>query len=132
MSISDPIADMLTIIRNGQTAGHKYVDNPGAKLKREVARVLLEQKFVRDVRWIDDDKQGVLRVYLKYTPEEKPVILGIKRVSMPGRRVYCKKTNLPRVMGGLGIAILSTPQGVKTDRECRREGLGGEVLCHVW
>ena len=105
MSMSDPIADMLTRIRNAQQARHKRVDIPGGNLKREVARVLLEQKFIRDVRTIEDDKQGVLRVYLKYTPEEMPVIQGIQRVSRPGRRTYTNSKSLPRVMGGLGVAI---------------------------
>lgn len=132
MSMSDPIADMLTRIRNAQQARHKRVDVPGGSLKRELARVLLEQKFIRDVRLIEDEKQGVLRLYLKYTPDEEPIIQGIRRVSTPGRRTYVNARDLPRVMGGLGIAILSTPKGLMTDRECRKQGVGGEVLCHVW
>ncbi|HHV93932.1 MAG TPA: 30S ribosomal protein S8 [Firmicutes bacterium] len=132
MVMTDPIADMLTRIRNAHSAKHDSVDIPVSKLKVEVARILKEEGYVRDYKVIDDGKQGVLRIYLKYGPNKKLVISGIKRISKPGLRVYAKKDEIPRVLGGLGIAILSTSKGVMTDRAARQLGVGGEVLCYVW
>jgi len=128
----DPIADMLTRIRNANMALHDRVDIPGSRLKRAVAEVLKKEGYIRDYEWIDDDKQGILRIYLKYGPGKQRVITGIKRISRPGLRVYCKKDEIPRVLGGLGIAILSTSKGVLADREARKLGVGGEVICYVW
>lgn len=130
--MTDPIADMLTRIRNATTANHDKVDVPGSKTKRAIASILKEEGFVRDFEWIDDGKQGILRVYLRYGPGRARVISGLKRISKPGLRVYAKKDGVPRVLGGLGIAILSTSQGVISDRKAREKGVGGEVICYVW
>jgi small subunit ribosomal protein S8 len=132
MSVSDPIADMLTSIRNACKAKHKKVDVPSSSLKIEVAKVLLREKYVNNFKTIDDRKQGVLRIYLKYDPQNKSVISGIRRVSTSGRRIYVDKNHVPRVLGGMGTAVLSTPKGVLTDKEAHAEGVGGEVLCHIW
>jgi len=132
MSMTDPIADMLTRLRNGYKAKFKKVDIPASRLKKEVARILLEEMFVGNYKVIEDDRQGILRIYLKYDEQEKGPIIGIRRISTPGRRVYANKDKIPRVRNGLGIAIISTSNGVLTDRECRRLGVGGEVLCYVW
>ena len=133
MSMTDPIADMLTRIRNANMAGHERVEIPSSKVKSEIARILTEEGFVRNYRLIDDGRQGILRIYLKYgnTKKEK-VITNLKRISKPGRRIYAKSDSLPRVYGGLGVAILSTSNGIKTTPECRKEKIGGEVLCYVW
>lgn len=130
--MTDPIADMLTRIRNANIRYRDKVDVPGSKLKLEIARILKEEGYIRDYQWINDKKQGVLRLYLKYGPNKERVITGLKRISRPGLRVYARHDQLPRVLGGLGIAILSTSKGVMTDREARRLGIGGEVLCYVW
>ncbi|NLJ73437.1 MAG: 30S ribosomal protein S8 [Firmicutes bacterium] len=132
MVMTDPIADMLTRIRNANSVKHESVDIPRSKLKEEVARILKDEGFIREYKVIDDDKQGILRVYLKYDSQNGQVIQGIKRISKPGLRVYANKEEVPRVLGGLGIAILSTSQGVMTDKAARREGVGGEVICYVW
>ncbi len=132
MSTTDPIADMLTRLRNSTTAHQDRVDIPGSKIKRSIADVLKREGYVRDYAWIDDGRQGVIRVYLKYGPSREPVLNGLKRISKPGLRVYAKKEDVPRVLGGLGIAILSTPLGIVTDREARAKGVGGEVICYVW
>lgn len=132
MSMTDPIADMLTRIRNANIVRHDRVEIPASNLKLEIARILHEEGFLRNYRLIDDRKQGILRIYLKYGDNQEKVITGIKRISKPGRRVYVKTTDLPRVYGDLGIAILSTSQGVKTAFECRKNSIGGEVLCYVW
>jgi small subunit ribosomal protein S8 len=129
---SDPIADMLTKIRNAQRAGHTQVDVPSSGIKREIARLLKAEGYIRHYKVIDDEKQGVLRVFLRYGSGKDPLITGIKRISKPGRRVYAKKDNLPNVLGGAGMAILSTSSGIMTDRECRKFGIGGEVICYVW
>ena len=131
--MTDPIADMLTRIRNANTVGHDRVEIPGSKLKLEIARVLHEEGYIRNYRWIDTHQnQGLLRIYLKYGEKKEKVIAGLKRVSKPGRRVYAKSDGLPRVQGNLGIAILSTSQGIKTASVCRKSGIGGEVLCYIW
>lgn len=131
MSMTDPIADMLTRIRNAAKAEHKYVDIPASNLKTSIADTLYAGGFVRGYRRIEDGKQGVLRLYLAYR-NKKSLIVGIKRISKPGCRVYKSANELPRVMGGRGVAIITTPRGVLTDAEARRLHVGGEVLLHVW
>jgi small subunit ribosomal protein S8 len=131
MAISDPIADMLTRIRNGGKAEFAKVDIPGSKLKMEVARVLKEQGYIKNYKFLEDDKQGVLRVYLKYL-EDKPVIYGLERISKPSRRVYRKAKDIKQVLNGLGISIISTSKGVMTDKQARELNVGGEVLCNIW
>ena len=132
MSMTDPIADMLTRIRNACHAKHPRVDVPASNLKREVARVLAECRFIDNFAHIEDNKQGVLRLYLRYDRESNSIIRGLKRVSRPGLRNYSGKGQVPRVLRGLGVAIVSTSKGVMTDREARTAGVGGEVLCNVW
>ena len=132
MSVSDPIADLLTCIRNACKAKHKKVDVPASKVKAEVVRVLLREKYINNYKSIDDKKRGLLRIYLKYDQKERPVIQGIERVSKPGRRVYIRRHEVPKVQGGLGTALVSTPSGIMTDQEARDEGLGGEYLCRIW
>jgi len=132
MSVSDPVADFLTCVRNAIRAKHRKVDVPASKLKTELARVLLRQRYINNFKVIEDDKQGILRVYLKYTPDDVSVITSLRRVSTPGRRVYLGKRRLPKVMGGLGASIVSTSRGLMTDREAREAGLGGELVCQVW
>ena len=132
MSITDPIADMLTVIRNGCKAKLKRVEVPASRLKQDVLKVLLMEKFINNYKYIEDGKQGRLRIYLKYTDDEKSVISGIQKVSTPGLRRYADKKQVPRVRGGLGIAILTTSEGVMTGKEARHRGIGGEVLCRVW
>jgi small subunit ribosomal protein S8 len=132
MSVSDPIADFLTIIRNGSSAGFNYVDVPASKIKRQITKVLYSQGFIKRFILIDDGLQGLVRIWLKYDSEGKPVINTIKRVSTPGRREYVGADNLPRVRNNLGIAILTTPKGIMTSQEAARNNVGGEVLCLVW
>jgi len=132
MVMTDPIADMLTRIRNANSINHSTVEIPGSKLKMELARIFKEEGFVRDVEFVDDGKQGTIRIMLKYGPQKDKVISGIKRISKPGLRVYAQKDQIPKVLGGLGIAVLSTSQGVMTDKQARQKGIGGEVLCYVW
>jgi small subunit ribosomal protein S8 len=132
MSMTDPIADMLTRIRNGCHARHRKVDVPASTLKREIARVLAEERFIDNFAFIADEKQGMLRVYLRYTDEGDSLIRGLQRMSKPGLRKYAAKSEIPKVLRGLGIAIVSTSRGVMTDREARKAGVGGEVLCKVW
>jgi len=129
--MTDPIADMLTRIRNAGQAGHRWADMPPSKLKVEVAKLLKEQHFVFDYKILDDGRHGVLRVYLKYH-EGEPVIRHLKRISRPGRRRYVGKEEIPRVRNGLGVAILSTSRGLLSDRDAREEGVGGEVMAYVW
>jgi small subunit ribosomal protein S8 len=132
MSMTDPIADMLTRVRNGYRAKHHKVDVPGSKTKHEIARILLSEGFIRDFTVIEDSRQNLIRIMLKYDEREKPAIAGLTRISKPGLRKYVSAADLPRVMGGLGVAIVSTSRGVLTDAEARREGVGGEVICYVW
>ncbi len=132
MSMTDPVADMLTRVRNANMVGHERVEIPASKLKMEITRTLHEEGYIRNYRWIDDGKQGVLRIYLKYGEGKEKVITGLKRISKPGRRVYVKADRLPSVYGDLGIAILSTSQGIQTASECGKSGIGGEVLCYIW
>lgn len=132
MPVTDPIADMLTRIRNANTVYHEKIELPGSKMKLALARILKEEGFIRDYEWIEDGKQGKLRIYLKYGPNRQKVITGLKRISRPGLRVYARKDAVPKVLGGLGIAVLSTSKGVMTDRRARKEGVGGEVICYIW
>lgn len=130
--VTDPVADMLARIRNGSLAEHEKVDIPSSKLKVRLAEILKEEGFIKNFRLIEDKRQGVLRVYLKYGPGQERVISGLRRVSKPGRRLYVAADRIPSVLGGMGVAILSTPRGVLTDRESRKAKVGGEVLCYVW
>jgi len=130
--MTDPIADMLTRIRNASHARFDKVDVPFSKLKLEIARVLKEEGFIREYEFIKEGPQGVIRVYLKYTPDRSPVIHGIRRVSKPGLRKYAGHKDLPRVLSGLGVAVVSTSRGVLTDKQARAQGVGGEILCYVW
>jgi small subunit ribosomal protein S8 len=130
--MTDPIADMLTRIRNANITRHDRVEIPASHLKEEIARILQEEGYIKSYRYIDDRKQGILRLYLKYSKDKERTISGIKRISKPGRRFYVNKTELPRVLNGLGTAIISTSRGVMTDSNCRREGIGGEVMCYIW
>ena len=129
--MSDPIADFLTRIRNASRAEHEKVDIPSSKLKLRMAEILKDEGFIKNFRVIEDNKQGVLRVYLKYAGSEK-IISGIVRVSRPGRRIYVTKDKIPTILGGMGVAILSTSAGVMTDRQGKKQHLGGEVLAYVW
>jgi len=132
MALTDPIADMLARIKNANTVRREVVEVPASKIKRELARVFKDEGFIRDFEFIDDGKQGLLRLYLKYGPNKARVIRGAKRISKPGLRVYAKKDELPKVLGGLGVAVISTPKGIMTDKEARRQGIGGEVICYIW
>jgi small subunit ribosomal protein S8 len=132
MGMTDPIADMLTRIRNANLAKTEKVDIPSSNLKLELARVLKEEGYIKNFKLLKDRKQGIVRVYMKYSPEEIRVINGLKRVSRPGNRVYVSADDIPRVMGGLGIAVLSTSRGLMVDKESRTKNIGGEVLCYIW
>jgi small subunit ribosomal protein S8 len=135
MSMTDPIADMLTRVRNALQAGHRRVEIPASNTKRALAQVLLEQGYIAGVDFVDEGPQGSVRIALKYFERDGKslgVIEGIRRVSKPGRRVYADKNSIPKVRGGYGIAIVSTNQGILTDHQCRRSGVGGEILCEVW
>lgn len=132
MNVTDPVADLLTRIRNAQKAQHKYVDIPASRLKRAVAQILVDKGYVRRYADIEDNKQGLLRIYLKYDKEGNPAIQSLERVSKPGLRTYASADDMPRVLNGLGIAIVSTSRGVMTDKEARAAHVGGEVLAYVW
>ena len=132
MTMSDPIADMLTRIRNATRAKFNSVDIPGSNSKIAMAGVLKDEGFVRNYKFIKDEKQGILRIYLKYGKDQEGVILGIKRISKPSRRVYVQSREIKPVLNGMGIAILSTSKGIMADRQARKEKLGGEILCNVW
>jgi small subunit ribosomal protein S8 len=130
--MTDVIADMLTRIRNANDAGHPTVEIPCSKLKKAIAQTLKDEGYIQDFEIIDDAKQGIIKIYLKYGPNKKKVITGIKRISKPGLRIYARKDNIPKVMGGLGTVILSTSRGIMTDKQARKEQVGGEVICYVW
>ena len=130
--MTDPIADMLTRIRNANMVRHSSVDIPASKLKRSMAQIMKEEGFIKDYEYLEDNKQGIVRIYLKYGPDSRRAITGLKRISKPGLRVYANKDELPRVLGGLGVAIISTSKGVMSDREAREAGCGGEVTCYIW
>ncbi len=132
MVVTDPIADFLTRIRNANMVYMDKVEIPASKTKMSLAEILKEEGFIKDMEYIEDGKQGVIRVYLKYGSNREKVINGLKRISKPGLRVYAGKDELPRVLGGLGVAIISTSKGLMIDKKARKEGLGGEVLCYVW
>jgi len=133
MSVSDPIADFLTRIRNATRARHPKVEVPASKMREEITKLLLREGYIRDYKRVEDNKQGILRIYLKYDKKTgDSVIEDIQRVSTPGRRIYVRKDEIPRVRGGLGTAIVSTPKGLLTDKEARREGVGGELVAKVW
>jgi small subunit ribosomal protein S8 len=131
MVMTDPIADMLTRIRNATIVKDKVVEVPASKIKRELAKILKEEGYIQDCEIIEDGKQGVIRVYLKYNGKDN-VISGLKRISRPGLRIYAQKEEIPKVLGGLGTAVLSTSQGIMTDRRARKAGVGGEVICYIW
>lgn len=130
--MTDPIADFLTRIRNAQRAGHRRVDIPASKIKRSMTKILLDKGFIQRYLDIDDGKQGLIRIYLKYDHYGQPVIKLMKRISKPGLRNYCKAEDIPRVLNGLGVAVLTTSHGVMTDKEARKLKVGGEVLCHIY
>ncbi|HLR65908.1 30S ribosomal protein S8 [Virgibacillus alimentarius] len=132
MVMTDPIADMLTRIRNANMVRHEKLELPASKMKKEIADILKREGFVRDYEFIEDNKQGVLRIFLKYGANEERVITGVKRISKPGLRVYAKANEVPRVLNGLGTAIVSTSKGVLSDKEARSQAVGGEVLAYVW
>ncbi|HHU64093.1 MAG TPA: 30S ribosomal protein S8 [Clostridiales bacterium] len=132
MVMTDPIADMLTRIRNALTVKHEVVEVPASNIKKEVAAILHEEGYIKAYEVIPDDKQGIIKLTLKYGKNNERVISGLKRISKPGLRVYAKKDEIPKVLGGLGIAILSTSKGIMTDKKARRLGVGGEVLCYIW
>ncbi len=132
MQITDAIADMLTRIRNANSAKHETVDIPCSNIKKAIAEILLEEGYIKSYTVIDDTKQGVIKVTLKYGPGKTRIISGLRRVSKPGLRIYTSCEDIPSVMRGLGIAILSTPKGVMTDKKARKENVGGEVLAYVW
>ncbi len=132
MSQTDPIADMLTRIRNAARIRRKEVMIPASKLKAEIARILKEEGYIRNFKVIDDNKQGLLSVSLKYTDDNTSVISGIRRISRPGRRLYCTRESIPKVLDGLGTAVISTSKGMMTDKKCADLGLGGEILCYIW
>ncbi|KMY46085.1 30S ribosomal protein S8 [Bacillus sp. FJAT-27916] len=132
MVMTDPIADLLTRIRNANMVRHEKLEVPASKMKKDVAEILKREGFIRDVEFIEDNKQGILRIFLKYGANNERVITGIKRISKPGLRVYAKADDVPRVLNGLGIAIVSTSQGVISDKEARAKKIGGEVIAYVW
>ena len=132
MVMTDPIADFLTRIRNANMAKHESLEVPASKIKRDIAEILKNEGFVRDVEYIDDDKQGIIRVFLKYGKGNERVISGIRRIPKPGLRSYVKADAVPKVLNGLGIAILSTSEGVITDKEARAKKIGGEVIAYIW
>ncbi len=132
MSMSDPIADMITRIRNAGKAKFGKVDIPGSKLKFEIAKVMKSKGYIKNYKFIEDSKQGVLRVYLKYGEDREHVILGLERVSKPSRRYYVKGNEIKPVLNGMGISVLSTSKGIMADKEARNENVGGEVLCNIW
>ena len=132
MAITDSIADMLTIIRNGSFAKKEAVEVRGSKLSEEILSIFKKENFIQNYKLMKDNKQGILRVYLKYAKDGSPAILGIKRISKPGLRVYKQADELPKVYGGLGLAVISTSQGLITDNEAREKKIGGEILCYIW
>ena len=132
MTMSDPIADMLTRVRNANMVRHEKLELPASNIKKEIAEILKNEGFVKSVEYIEDDKQGVIRMFLKYGQNNERVITGLKRISKPGLRVYAKADEVPKVLNGLGIALVSTSEGIVTDREARKRNVGGEVLAYVW
>lgn len=132
MTMTDPIADMLTRIRNANTVGHATVEIPASKMKKSIAEILVGEGYIKGFDVISDDKQGTIRIQMKYGADKERVISGIKKISKPGLKVYAKSDEVPKVLGGLGIAIISTSKGIISDKEARKLGVGGEVICYVW
>nr|WP_106781817.1 30S ribosomal protein S8 [Lysinibacillus timonensis] len=132
MTMSDPIADMLTRIRNANMVRHEKLEVPASNLKKQIAEILKREGFIRDVEYVEDNKQGIIRIFLKYGKDNERVITGLKRISKPGLRVYAKTNEVPKVLNGLGIALVSTSQGVLTDKEARAKQTGGEILAYIW
>ena len=132
MTMTDPIADMLTRIRNATMVRHEKLELPASNVKKDIAEILKREGFVRDVEYVEDDKQGMIRIFLKYGANNERVITGLKRISKPGLRVYAKTDEVPRVLNGLGIALVSTSQGLVTDKEARAKQIGGEIIAYVW
>ncbi|MCL2018638.1 MAG: 30S ribosomal protein S8 [Oscillospiraceae bacterium] len=132
MQITDTIADMLTRIRNANAAKHQYVDIPASNMKKQIAQILMDEGYIKSSRIIEDNKQGIIRITLKYTENKAQVIQGLRRVSKPGLRIYANSKDMPKVMKGLGIAIVSTSKGIMTDKKARSENVGGEVLAFIW
>lgn len=132
MVMTDPIADMLTRIRNANSAGHSVLEAPASKQKTEILNLLKEEGYIKGYEYLENKNHGIVRVQLKYGPNGEKVIHGLKRISKPGLRVYSKREELPRVLGGLGTAVISTSKGIMSDREARKQGHGGEVLCYIW
>ncbi|MBR0051517.1 MAG: 30S ribosomal protein S8 [Firmicutes bacterium] len=132
MTMTDPVADMLTRIRNANTAGHATVDIPASKIKKNIAEILVKEGYVKGYEIVEGETQDTIRVAMKYGPDKAKVITGIKKISKPGLKVYAKADEVPKVLGGLGIAIISTSSGLITDKEARKLGVGGEVICYVW
>ena len=132
MHITDPVADMLTRVRNANNAKHETVDVPASNMKKSIAQILLDEGYIKNFQVVDDGLQGMIHITLKYNAGKEKVITGLRRVSKPGLRVYARKDNIPKVLNGLGIAIISTSRGIMTDREARKQGVGGEVLAYVW
>ncbi|MCD8915815.1 30S ribosomal protein S8 [Staphylococcus simulans] len=132
MTMSDPIADMLTRVRNANMVRHEKIELPASNIKKQIAEILKNEGFIKNVEFVEDDKQGVLRLFLKYGQNNERVITGLKRISKPGLRVYAKAEEVPKVLNGLGIALVSTSEGILTDREARKRNVGGEVLAYVW
>ncbi len=130
--VTDPVADLLTRIRNANTANHQTVDVPASRMKKAVAQILLDEGFINGVEELKEGPQGTLRITLRYGPEKEKVITGLRRISRPGLRVYTSKTEIPRVLGGLGLVIMSTSKGIMSGKRAKREGFGGEVLAYVW
>ncbi|HVR45932.1 MAG TPA: 30S ribosomal protein S8 [Candidatus Binatia bacterium] len=132
MSVTDPIADMLTRIRNANTANHKTVDMPASRTKQAIAKILQDEGFIESFERLAEGPQGTIRIQLRYGPEKEKIITGLRRISRPGLRVYTGKTEIPRVLGGLGLVIMSTPQGIMSGKRAHKRGIGGEVLAYVW
>jgi len=132
MTMTDPIADMLTRIRNANMVRHEKLEVPASNLKKEIAEILKREGFIRDVEYVEDNKQGIIRIFLKYGKDNERVITGLKRISKPGLRVYAKTEEVPKVLNGLGIALVSTSQGLLTDKEARAKKVGGEILAYIW
>ncbi|NLB87772.1 MAG: 30S ribosomal protein S8 [Syntrophomonadaceae bacterium] len=132
MVMTDPVADLLTRIRNGNVVMHETVEVPSSNIKLGIVQILKEEGYIKDYEYIEDGKQGIIRIYLKYGQNKEKVITGLKRISKPGLRVYVKKDEVPKVLGGLGTAIISTSQGLMADKTARKKGLGGEVICYIW
>ncbi|MGE5372723.1 MAG: 30S ribosomal protein S8 [Solirubrobacterales bacterium] len=132
MGMTDPVADFLTRVRNANMVNHESCEIPGSKMKLAIAEILKEEGYIKDFEFIEDGRQGVIRVFLKYGPNKQKVITGLKRISKPGLRVYVGKDEVPRVLGGLGTAVISTSRGLMTDKKARQQGVGGEVVCYIW